>query len=164
MALTEEKVREKILSEIWTICPDSKKIRRNFFTNDRSKWAGHFTHEIEVDGEPTNVTHAWIVRRVGYRPRSKGNPYEQYVFEILGFYGYVQGTDAANSEDRWQELVETIANRFADTDTEIPVWEFEGEEDGVTTELIDFRPIGLIEAGGQLHAATGRLTVIIHRC
>src|SRR5436853_37919 len=106
MAIDEKTVRERILSEIWTICPDSKKIRRNFFTNDRSKWAGHFTHEVETGGEPTKVTLAFIVRRVGYRPRSKGNPFEQYVFEILGFCGYVQGTDAENSEDRWQEIVE----------------------------------------------------------
>lgn len=164
MAITEEKVREKVLSEIWTICPTSKKIRRNFFTNDRSKWSGHFTHEVEILGVPTKVVHAWIVRRVGYRPRSKGNSFEQYVFEFLGFKGYLQGTDAANSEDEWQQIVETIARRLADTDTENPLWEFDGEEDEVTTELVDVRPIGLIDAGGSLHAATGRLTVNIHRC
>lgn len=164
MAITEEKVRKKILEEIWAICPDAKKIRRNPFTSDRSKWSGYFTHEIESGGEIVKVTHAWIVRRTGYKPRGKTNLFDQYIFEILGFRGYVPGTAAENSEDVWQETIEMIGNRLADTDPETEVWEFENEDDEVTTESVDFRSIGLIEAGGFLHFGGGRLVVNIHRC
>ncbi|HEY0428992.1 MAG TPA: hypothetical protein VGC76_14520 [Pyrinomonadaceae bacterium] len=164
MALTEKKVREKILAEIWAICPTARKIRRNPFTGDRSKWAGHFTHEVEINGEMTPVTLAFIARRTGYKPRSKSVPFEQYIFEILGFKGYVAGTEAENSEDDWQLTIERIARRLADLDTESPVWEFEDEEDEVTTEYVEFRPIGLIDAGGFLHFGGGQLVVNIHRC
>ena len=170
MAITEEKIRKTILTNIWGMFPDVKKLRRNSLTGDKAKWAGHFRHDVEIGGVTKSVIHAWIVRRVGLKKAVKDG-FDQYTFELLGFYGYELGTDENNSEDRWQQMIDAVAFRFSDKDIENPVWEFEPdegeseEEDEVTTESLEFRPIGLILSGETyLHFGGGKLVVNIHPC
>jgi len=83
----------------------------------------------------------------------------QHTFELLGFYGYEFGTDTENSEDRFQAIVDSIAGRLSGNDIENPVWEFADEDDEITTESLDFRPIGLIDAGGFLHFGGGKIVL-----
>jgi len=165
MAITEKEIRDKIFAGILALCPDAKRIKRNPFTRDRSDWAGMFTHEVDIAGEIKVVTHAWVVRRSALKMAVKSG-FDQFTFEILGFYGFEFGTDEDNSEDRWQPILDSIAAAFSDRDIENPVWEFEDEEDEVLTEEFEFRTIGLIRTGDNefLHFGGGRLVVNIHRC
>lgn len=170
MALTEKNIRERIFEKILAICPDAKRIKRNPFSRARSEWIGLFTHEVEVENATKTVTHAWVVRRANLKKAVKSG-FDRFTFEILGFYGFDYGTAENNSEDRWQPILDAIADAFADKDIENPVWEFTGEafedeEDEVTTEEMEFGTIGLIRTGDNeyLHFGGGRLVVNIHRC
>ena len=158
MALTEKQVREKILTGIWEVCPDSKKIPRNPLTGDRTKWKGLITHKVEN----VSVEHGWIVRRVGKREAVK-DTFERWTFQLLGFYGHNPGTGAENSEDKFQAIVDKVLLKLADKDIENPLWEFEGENDEVSTEEVD-STITLMDACSLLHFCDGRLVVNIERC
>lgn len=161
MAIGEKQIRQKIFERIIAVCPDAKRIKRNPFTRDRSEWAGLFRHEITVGSETKTVTHAWVVRRSAY-PKQVKSRIDKFVFELLGFYGFDYGTDENNSEDVWQKYLDDLAEEFADDE----IWDFGSEPDEVTTDDLEFRPIGLIRTGDNefLHFAGGRLTLNIHRC
>ncbi len=164
MAINEKIIRTKILEAIWAICPDSKRIRRNPLTTDRTKWAGLFRVESDNDEANEPIAHGWIVRRVGYKKAVKDS-FDQFTFEILGFRSHDLGTDAENSEDSFQTSIDAIAKRLADKDAENPMWDFdEDEDDEATTEDLNFSRIGLIASSEFLHFAGGRLVVNIHRC
>ncbi|MET0754058.1 MAG: hypothetical protein ABWZ66_11820, partial [Pyrinomonadaceae bacterium] len=147
MALTEKKIRNKIFELILSVCTDAKRIRRNPYTQEKSKWIGHFSHEIDIGGGETKVVvHAWLIRRIALKKAVKSG-FDQYTFELLGFYGYNFGTESDNSEDKWQELLDRVSDKLTEDD----VWEFEDEDDEVTTEEAGFPLIGLIPAGEKAY-------------
>lgn len=163
MALSEKTIREKILAGIWTIAPQSKKIRRNVLTtNDRNKWAGLFQTEPEDEDEEP-IAYAYIVRRVRARADNKSLN-DQMTFEILGFKSHALGTDATNSEDDFQAEIDQITDWLMGRDVENEPWEFEDEADEVSTIEVEFSPIGLIPSSELLHFGGGRLVVQITRC
>ena len=163
MALTEKQIRVRILETIWEICPDARKIHRNILTGDRSKWSGLFRRE--VSGQI--VTHGWIVRRAKLEKADAEHSFDRYTFDLMGFYGYDLGTDADNSEDRFQVILDQLAERFADTGVDDLLWGFGGDEnDSAATGSIGFSVIGLIRPSDNelLHYGGGRLVVNIFRC
>lgn len=163
MALSEKQIRERILSIIWEIAPDSKKIRRNNLkTNDRSKWAG-LLYTDPTDESITPIAHAYIVRRTKRKSTVESRD-DVLTFEILGFRSYSLGTDNANSEDIFQAEIDAIADRLMDKERESPAWEFENEPDEVSTVEVDFSSIGLIESSELLHFGGGSLVLRIQRC
>lgn len=163
MALSEKKIREKILAEIWAIAPESKKIRRNVLTtSDRTKWAGLF--RTEPDDESIDpIAHAYIVRRARTKADNTSLD-DRMTFEILGFRSHVLGSNDENSEDVFQAEIDQITHRLMERDVENPPWEFEDESDEVSTIEIEFSPIGLIQSSELLHFGGGRLVVQIKRC
>lgn len=163
MAITEEQLREKILTGLWAKYPQAKKIRRNPLISDRAKWAGLLTPDPAADATDEPLAFAFIVRRTGFRKAVKSG-FDRHTFEILIFKGFDAGFDNANSEDEFQRIVDETAAFLAGDDIENPLYEFAGEADEITVDELDFSKIGLVASSKTLHFAGGRLVLNVHKC
>lgn len=159
MALTEKAIREKICENLVTLFPDAKILVRNPYTHPRDQWVGAFNHEYPADSGEI-VTHAWFVRRYMVDP-AIGHRDDLFGYQIMAGMGMSYGTSVANSEDVFQENLDTLSEALKD---EQAFFDFTGEADSVGVDQLFWEGIGIIDSSEMLHFATGRVLLRIFRC
>jgi hypothetical protein len=148
MITTEREVRVALAAVIAAAVPLALVYNRWVLAFDPGQWAGLLRSPAD-----NGRVNSWMVTRRAISEEKIGNGCVRAVwfYDVIGYYGYATGDDAASPEDRFQADVDAVCKAVADAGLDPAI----GRNDQLQFPMIDIAPFG----GELIHVARGRLSI-----
>lgn len=148
MIVTEREVRVALTGIVAAAVPLALVYNRWVLAFDPGQWAGLLRAPAD-----NNRVNSWMVTRRAVSEEKIGNGCVRAVwfYDVIGYYGYSTGDDAAASEDTFQADVDAVCAAVAASGLDPAI----GRNDQLQFPMIEISSFG----GELVHVARGRLSI-----